>query len=207
MKSLGEDVFPVVITTDRDYIHFCDMHGIYSTQAIEWFHLFPLIRRTNPYGFPFFSSILNTLFTLRDGFSAVECSFYGYVNADILLDSRMGEVLSLVKQSQLEGKLSASLLLVGRRTNVNVAESAFFKWISAEESFSQLRELYFQNEQFMGLAMDYFLFTRNTFSRDFLPSVVVGRDMIDSYIYHYCYSHANVSVVDLSEGRGDSVCV
>lgn len=200
-------MFPVVITTDKDYIHFCDMHGIYSTQTIELFHLFPLIRRTNPFGFPFFSSILHTLFTLRDGLSAVECSFYGYVNADILLDSRMGEVLSLVKQSQLAGKLNASLLLVGRRTNVNVAESAFFKWISAEESFNQLRELYSRNEQFMGLAMDYFLFTRSTFSRDFLPSVVVGRDMIDSYIYHYCHSRASVSVVDLSEGRGVSALI
>lgn len=136
----------------------------------------------------------------------MECNFYGYVNGDILLDNRIGEVLSFITQSQMKGELYSSLLLVGRRTNVNAADSAFFKGMSSEELFNELRDMYYQNEQFMGLAMDYFVFTRNTFTRDFLSSVVVGRDMIDSYIYHYCYTHANVSVVDMSEGCDASDC-
>ena len=70
-----------------------------------------------------------------------------------------------------------------------------------EIPLQQIRHYFWQNEQFMGLAMDYFLFTESTFSSDFLSSVVVGRDMIDSYIFHYCYSRGDVSVVDMSEGR------
>ena len=173
------------------------MHGIYSLQNVKYARVAVITSRTNPYGFPFFTSILHALFTVRNGMSPLECEFYGYVNADILLDPRTEEVLSFVKEKQLAGELRSSLLLVGRRTNINFSE-----YSSVEEiPLQQIRHYFWQNEQFMGLAMDYFLFTESTFSSDFLSSVVVGRDMIDSYIFHYCYSRGDVSVVDMSEGR------
>ena len=173
------------------------MHGIYYLQNVKYARVAAITSRTNPYGFPFFTSILHALFTVRNGMSPLECEFYGYVNADILLDPRTEEVLSFVKEKQLAGELRSSLLLVGRRTNINFSE-----YSSVEEiPLQQIRHYFWQNEQFMGLAMDYFLFTESTFSSDFLSSVVVGRDMIDSYIFHYCYSRGDVSVVDMSEGR------
>ena len=173
------------------------MHGIYSVHNVKYACAAVITSRTNPYGFPFFTSILHALFTVRNGMFPLECAFYGYVNADILLDPRIEEVLSFVRGKQLEGELQSSLLLVGRRTNIHLSD-----YNSVEDaSLQQIRHYFWQNEQFMGLAMDYFLFTESTFSSDFLSSVVVGRDMIDSYIFHYCYSRGNVSVVDMSEGR------
>ena len=46
--------------------------------------------------------------------------------------------------------------------------------------------------------MDYFIFTEHTFGNDFLSDIVIGRDMIDSYIFHYCISNENIDVIDCS---------
>lgn len=73
--------------------------------------------------------------------------------------------------------------------------------LTREEYLSQLVSLYQRNEQFMGLAMDYFFFSESTFLQDFDSEIVLGRDMIDSYIFHYGLTNERISVIDCSESR------
>ena len=120
------------------------------------------------------------------------------MNGDLLLDFRMESILDLVHSHQLEGNLKQDVLLVGRRTNiptVNVFRSVSY---SQREYESRLLSAYKTHEQFMGLAMDYFIFSKSTFRADFSSDVVVGRDMIDSYIFHYGMTSDRVSVIDCS---------
>ena len=154
--------------------------------------------RTNLYGFPYFSSIVESLLTLRFGAYPLDCEFYGYVNGDILLDSRIEEVLDVIQSNQKDEQLKKRILLVGRRTNSLTTASLKVESMSDDEYLNYIKLRYIHNEQFMGLAMDYFIFTEHTFGNDFLSDIVIGRDMIDSYILHYCISNENIDVIDCS---------
>ena len=157
--------------------------------------------RTNKFGLPFFSSIIQVFSTVRHGSYPLECLYYGYMNGDILIDSRLEEVFDHVRLHQLEGNLKPDILLVGRRTNVKVSQLFISGALTREEYLSQLVSFYQQNEQFMGLAMDYFFFSESTFLQDFDSEIVLGRDMIDSYIFHYGLTNERISVIDCSESR------
>lgn len=201
MRYLGDEVFSIVITSDPEIIDFCTLNGIYSVSKVKyWLISFPL-SRANSFGLPYFSSILQTLFSVRQGIYPLECQYYAYANGDILLDFRMDQILDLVHTHQLEGNLKQDVLLVGRRTNtpsVNLYRSLSY---SNREYHGRLLDAYKKYEQFMGLAMDYFIFSKSTFRDDFSPDVVVGRDMIDSYIYHYGLTSDRISVIDCSNSR------
>ena len=139
--------------------------------------------------------------TVRHGSYPLECLYYGYMNGDILIDSRLEEVFDHVHLHQMEGNLKPDILLVGRRTNVRATQLSLSGASTREEYLSQLVSFYQQNEQFMGLAMDYFFFSESTFLQDFDSGIVLGRDMIDSYIFHYGLTNERISVIDCSESR------
>ena len=111
----------------------------------------------------------------------------------------MDTILDLVHSHQLEGNLKQDVLLVGRRTNIPTVHLFRSVSYSKREYEGRLLDAYKQHEQFMGLAMDYFLFSKSTFRDDFSSEVVIGRDMIDSYIFHYGLSNERISVIDCSE--------
>ena len=142
--------------------------------------------------------MVEKLGSIRSGVYPIECSFYGYVNGDILLDSRMDTLLQAVQQAQKEYLIHPKVLLVGRRTNANVPSTLKVNQLSPYDYLQFIKREYKKNEQFMGLAMDYFIFTYDVFGNDFLSNIVVGRDMIDSYIYHYAYSKEDLSIIDCS---------
>lgn len=130
----------------------------------------------------------------------LDCDFLGYVNGDILLDSRLTEVLTMVQTARESKAIQSKVLLVGRRTNSFTSPSLKIEQMTLNEYQTYIQDQYIKNEQFMGLAMDYFVFSPQTFGSDFLSSIVVGRDMIDSYIFHYAFTHEDVTVIDCSQG-------
>lgn len=117
------------------------------------------------------------------------------------MDFRMDTILDLVHSHQLEGNLKQDVLLVGRRTNIPTVHLYRSVSYSKREYEGRLLDAYKKHEQFMGLAMDYFLFSKSTFRDNFSSEVVVGRDMIDSYIFHYGLTNERISVIDCSNSR------
>ena len=155
---------------------------------------YQLIPSSNPFGFPYFSSILEKLFKIETSFRT--CSYFGYVNGDILLDLRLP---SLLREFTSLSSSSLSPLLIGKRTNIHFPPEFSLDEFLPDQYQHILEDFYRREEQFLGLAMDYFLFTRTTFDNTFRPDVVIGRDMIDSYIFHYGYVSPHVQLVDISD--------
>lgn len=143
--------------------------------------------------------MIKALHDIRVNDNPIDCDFYGYVNGDILLDNRIEELLDVVHNAQLNHQIQSKVLLVGRRTNLFSTHFSKIQPMNSKDYLDYIQSAYKRLEQFMGLAMDYFIFTDDTFGDDFLSNIVVGRDMIDSYIFHYCYSKQDVSVVDCSK--------
>lgn len=68
--------------------------------------------RSNEYGTPFLKAMFQFAF---DHFNS---SFYGYVNADILLDSTLIDSLKAISRDIESGEIFKSVYIVGQRTNV-----------------------------------------------------------------------------------------
>ena len=162
-----------------------------------WYYVhFHFTIRTNPYGFPYFSSILEQLYQLESSPSPRQCSYYGYVNGDILLDTRLPNLL--MEYSNLSSSFR-SPLFIGKRTNVHFLSDFSIDSFLPSQYQNLIQSYYREEEQFLGLAMDYFIFTKTTFDSSFRQDIVIGRDMIDSYIFHYGYTSSHVDVIDISD--------
>lgn len=68
--------------------------------------------RSNEYGTPYLKSMYEY------AFSHFESDFYGYVNADILLDSTVIASLQQIQRDIDVGRIESRVYAVGQRTNV-----------------------------------------------------------------------------------------
>lgn len=68
--------------------------------------------RSNEYGTPYLKSMYEY------AFSHFESDFYGYVNADILLDSTIIASLQQIQRDIDTGRIESRVYAVGQRTNV-----------------------------------------------------------------------------------------
>ncbi|KAK8797069.1 hypothetical protein WA158_004279 [Blastocystis sp. Blastoise] len=179
--NMGLDFYPIVFTTNERYTAICNEKGIKVESTIE----------ENPYHLPYFKWFIDYVQ------SHYKSDFYGYTNSDILFHSKILNVLDTIKQKQTDKVLQKKILLVGRRLNYNIYENMTIPVLPGLfDKF--LEDIYFNSEVFTGLAMDYFITTPYTFGSDLSP-VVIGRPMIDSYLFHYAYSKEDIDVVDCSD--------
>ena len=100
LKRLGDEVQPVIFTDEPYYQQICEASNgaLMCSSAFE----------TNRYHMPYVRSFIKTLESLP-----ISCSFYGYVNGDILVSPSLMDVLHHI-QLRLH---DSPLLIVGRRTN------------------------------------------------------------------------------------------
>lgn len=105
LLSLGEDVFTVLFTDDEYYQDLCD-HPSSRFRCQREF-------KANKYHMPYIQSIFDSLEKLP-----FDCSFYGYVNGDIVLSPSIVSVLQTVKENIHNNRLKSRAMVVGRRTNI-----------------------------------------------------------------------------------------
>lgn len=106
---------------------------------------------TNPSGTPFLKDMY------RAAFDKYESVFYGYANADIMYDDSLVKTLGSI-QNKLE-QLQNNVLVIGRRTNVNVNLSVPVDLEEFEKSRLQ-HTAATKGKLFIDAAIDYFLFTK-----------------------------------------------
>lgn len=124
-----------------------------------------------------------------------QSTFYGYVNGDILIHSTLyNSLLQLSKQFHS----SQHILVVGRRYNYPVL-SGFLESLSSQELFDQfITDSTLLNEQFIPVAQDFFIFSKNTLTKKNVAPVVIGRNRYDNYLLTVCKLDPSCSLVDVS---------
>ena len=104
LKALGDSVQPVLFTDEPFYQHLCDV----SDGALLCSSNF----ESNSYHMPYVRSFIQALESLP-----ISCSFYGYVNGDILISPSITDVLRTLQSSLRQAVTEKPFLVVGRRTN------------------------------------------------------------------------------------------
>ena len=99
LKALGDSVQPVLFTDEPFYQHLCDV----SDGALLCSSNF----ESNSYHMPYVRSFIQALESLP-----ISCSFYGYVNGDIVFHSNITAVLKGVISLIRERKLKERVILI-----------------------------------------------------------------------------------------------
>ena len=145
--------------------------------------------RLNPSGLPFFSSMTEYL---QNHYIS---RFYGYANGDIIFHSTLRDVLQRIDNAIP----SPHLLVVGRRYNVYFKSGSLSSFSTSHSVDGYIKSNIRFSEQFIPVAQDYFLFTENTFTRNNLLPIVIGRNRYDNYLLTLCKKMPTCNLLDASE--------
>lgn len=83
-----------------------------QSKIFRSYYLSLIVSSSNEFGTPFLKAMFQFAF---DHFNS---EFYGYVNADILLDSTLIDSLSAISRDIKSGDINSKVYIVGQRTNV-----------------------------------------------------------------------------------------
>lgn len=157
-------------------------HEEISLAALEngWYNMD--ITRSRCGGVP----VMRTMFaSVQEKYDSV---FYGYANSDIIFTSKLEKTLSAL--SQLDLIKQKPVLLIGRRTNVDIGNSVLLSHSDVENLAKEKGEL------FIPVAMDYFI-TNTLFPWQRIPEMVVGRGSVDNFLV--CMARKlNITVIDVT---------
>ena len=92
----------VVFTTSKTVIEFCDIMNITHINKYE----------TNEYGLPVVRSMLQKMKEF------IDADYYGYMNSDILLNSKVFDVLKIVTTAVNNGEITDQIELISQVKNV-----------------------------------------------------------------------------------------
>lgn len=123
---------------------------------------------------------------------------YGYTNGDIIFHSSITEVFPQLL------RFSSSVLVVGRRYNVDVDSSFLSQFASQISIDTFIEDTVRMSEQFIPVAQDFFLFSPDVITPAKVAPVVVGRNRIDNYLLTICKQDANCVLIDASESSTES---
>ena len=104
LLALGDEVTSVLFTDDPYYQSVCKQSNPHFLCVTDF--------KTNKYHMPLIQSIFDKLEKIP-----YDCSFYGYVNGDVLISPSILSVLHSVQHSISIGTLKPHSMIVGRRTN------------------------------------------------------------------------------------------
>lgn len=176
-KALRPEPEIILVGNDPGSEEACRDFGIAHIPEVE----------RNEYGTPLVSSIFKEAQEKAPG------NILCYVNADIILTQDFVEAVELAR------KWSDKFLMVGRRTDVDIAEEVDFNdsgWARKIESYVQ------QNGTLhSATGIDYFIFTKGVFT-DILP-FGIGRASWDCWLV-YQARQANLPVI---EGTGKILAI
>ncbi|KAK3103087.1 hypothetical protein FSP39_016355 [Pinctada imbricata] len=126
-----------------------------------------------------------------DVYEKFESTFYGYLNADILLDRGIIETLHAVKAYMfIKGK--KQVLISGKRIDLYL-DKIKRKYISTQKDVEYLSQV---GTIAYGYAEDFFITTK-TYPWRYIPDLVIGRPKYDNYLV-YMSRQRSVPVIDAS---------
>lgn len=153
---------------------------------------------TNKFGTPFLHSM----------FQHVEhhagSHMFGYMNADILFCSELVDTLQVVIDAVSKGKLKKHVLVVGRRTNVQLPKKLHDQHAamitSLEDIDHKVKTMAKTGQLFQTDAEDFFIITPGTFNWAKMPQFVIGRPGYDNWLVDYGYHHSSrIDMVDVTK--------
>lgn len=153
---------------------------------------------TNPHGTPYLRSMFEHVTHHADS------PFVGYTNADILFNSAMVETLRAIKNGIDTGLLHPRCLIVGQRTNVDMARDFAEDHPAMLQSPDTLDEavqkMAARGSLFQTDAEDYFIITPGTFQWNEMPDFVIGRPGYDNWLVDYAYHRRQeISLIDATK--------
>lgn len=101
----------IFFTNSSIWLSYCKRNGYECSNEFKY-HPTVFITRSNKYGTPFFKSMIHQIQNTYD------CTFYGYVNGDIIFHSNLTNVLFFLKTLIDKHQLKDRILITGRRTNI-----------------------------------------------------------------------------------------
>ena len=137
--------------------------------------------------------ILKSMFL--DVMQESESPFIGFANGDILFDSAIHINLQRLYEEQKMTNNNESILLVGRRTNIQLMTFNLGKG----DDYTLLHDAFKKTKQLLVsvVAQDYFIVNRNGLPWNKIPDFVVGRPGYDNWLVTMAQKW-NIQLVDLS---------
>lgn len=153
-----------------------------------------MIHRTNPFGTPFFTSLLADLERIT------QSVFVGYMNGDLLLHTSFVESLQFIQQTQKNGVLPKKVMVMGRRTNVNASLEDDFTSFNRFELDRLIEDRTAFTDMFISCAVDIYVYNYGQLRLDDSPlsEMVIGRNKYDNYMVDYCMKN-NITLIDISQ--------
>ena len=185
--------FKLVVFTDSEYWkeRANESNVTWSDEFLSN-RCFPFTTRLNRSDLPFLTSMTEWVKT------HYRSRLYGYTNGDIIFHSSITEVFPQLL------RFSSSVLVVGRRYNVDVDSSFLSQFASQISIDTFIEDAVRMSEQFIPVAQDFFLFSPDVITPAKVAPVVVGRNRIDNYLLTICKQDANCVLIDASESSTES---
>lgn len=149
--------------------------------------------RSNPYGTPFFTSLLSSLERIT------KSVYVGYMNGDLLLHSSFIESLLAIHDKQLKGILPTKVMVMGRRYNIETTLMNDYTSLSRQQFDSIIERNTSFTDMFISVAQDYFIYNHGQINLyDYpLSKLVIGRNAYDNYMVDYCIKK-DIPLIDIS---------
>ncbi|KAM7456267.1 hypothetical protein BLSTO_02979 [Blastocystis sp. subtype 1] len=181
LLSKLDSAYVVVFTNSAVWKRIARRNGLFVFSSIE----------SNQYGTPYLKAMFKFAF---DHFNS---EFYGYVNADILLDDTLIDSLRAISRDIKNGRVGDRLYIVGQRNNVQQELEDRFS-PSQQSSSSFVVQMVLKGHRYWDSAVDYHIVTRNAFDWDSMPNFVIGRSGYDLYLVDTAYRDPQITMVDVT---------
>ena len=148
-----------------------------------------LVSSSNEFGTPFLKSMY--LYAMNH----FNSDYYGYVNADILLDNTLIKSLQSV---HLDPSIGDRVYLVGQRTNVQQELSDVYERGGRESPSEFVIRMLLKGHRYWDSAVDYHIVSRTTWNWSELPDFVIGRSGYDLFLVQSAYLDPSITMIDLT---------
>lgn len=164
--------------------------------------IYDITSSSNEFGTPYLKAMF------QYAFDHCNSEFYGYVNADILLDTTIIDSLNAISRDIASGEMKGRTYIVGQRTNVQQElEDQFIKG-GKETAMDFVTRMLLKGHRYwdsavvghfmMDQSQDYHIVRRDTFDWESIPDFVIGRAGYDIYLVETAYLDPDIIMVDLT---------
>ncbi|KNB42884.1 hypothetical protein JH06_3334 [Blastocystis sp. subtype 4] len=179
--------YVIVFTDDKEWIRIAKHYGLYAVAKIEF-----MLLRSNEFGTPYLKAMYQFA---MDHF---ESDFYGYVNADILLDSTIISSLQQIQKEIEAGTIENRVYAVGQRTNVQQEPEDKYEKGGSESAEAFVLRMLLKGHRYWDSAVDYHIVTKTTFDWMSIPDFIIGRSGYDLYFVQEGYLDKSISLIDMT---------
>lgn len=128
-------------------------------------------------------------------FKHFNSTFYGYVNADILLDNTLIRTLQSVEADK---SLGNRLYVVGQRTNVQQSLEDVYRRGGDESPSEFVLRMLLKGHRYWDSAVDFHIVTKYTWNWSEMPRFVIGRSGYDLFLVQAAYLDSSIKMIDVT---------